>query len=123
MGHTISSDIRYLRLTLRIPEDRQIKSFVDITQMFKCLHPNEKYSSLSFLCLKFLNRKLSKYEQRSNWNRRPLKKTQVHYAALDAFACVLIYNKIKPNYDMLLKDGKITKKVIDKTVISEETTE
>jgi ribonuclease D len=84
-----------------------MKSFIDITQMFKALHPNEKYSSLSFLCLKFLNRKLSKYEQRSNWNRRPLKKTQVHYAALDALACVLIYDKLIPEYVDLLKNGKI----------------
>ena len=82
-----------------------IKSFLDITVMFKSLHPHEKYSSLSFLCLKFLHRKLSKYEQRSNWNRRPLKKTQIHYAALDAFACVLIYNSLIPEYEVFIKTG------------------
>lgn len=75
--------------------------------MFKSLHPNEKFSSLSFMCLKFLQRKLSKYEQRSNWNRRPLKKTQLHYGALDAFACVLIYDKIKDDYHEIVKFGKV----------------
>lgn len=36
-------------------------------------------------------KELSKYEQRSNWNRRPLKKTQSHYAALDAQMCLVLY--------------------------------
>lgn len=79
---------------------------MDITVMFKVLHPNEKFSSLSYMCLKFLHRKLSKYEQRSNWNRRPLKKTQLHYGALDAFSCVLIYDKIKDDYYNMTKHGK-----------------
>jgi ribonuclease D len=95
VGHTISSDIRFLMMTLKIPENKKIQSFLDITQVFKILHPTEKYSSLAFLCLKYLDRKLSKYEQRSNWNRRPLKKTQLHYAALDAYSCVLIYKKMR----------------------------
>lgn len=34
---------------------------------------------------------LSKYEQRSNWNRRPLKRSQSHYAALDAQICLALY--------------------------------
>lgn len=36
-------------------------------------------------------KQLSKYEQRSNWNRRPLKKSQAHYAALDAQICLILY--------------------------------
>jgi ribonuclease D len=92
-----------------MPETMFIQSFIDITQIFKTLNPNEKFSSLSFLCLKFLNRRLSKYEQRSNWNRRPLRKAQIHYAALDAFACVLIYEKLHPEYQELQKHGKLYK--------------
>jgi ribonuclease D len=101
-----------------------IQSFVDITQIFKTLNPNEKFSSLSFLCLKFLNRKLSKYEQRSNWNRRPLRKAQIHYAAFDAFACVLIYDKLFPEYQELLKHGKLYKaKLAVQTITKEKSTE
>jgi ribonuclease D len=95
-----------------------IQSFVDITQIFKTLNPNEKFSSLSFLCLKFLNRRLSKYEQRSNWNRRPLRKAQIHYAALDAFACVLIYEKLLPEYQELQKHGKLYKAKLIKNYVS-----
>lgn len=65
------------------------------------------------MCQKFLHRKLSKYEQRGNWNRRPLKKTQLHYGALDAFSCVLVYDTIKDDYFHLLKHGKLHKKILN----------
>lgn len=67
------------------------------------------------MCQKFLHRKLSKYEQRGNWNRRPLKKTQLHYGALDAFACVLIYDKIKDDYYHMTKHGKSHKILLKST--------
>ena len=37
---------------------------------------------------------LDKYEQKSNWDLRPLKQSQKHYAALDAIVCVKIYKKL-----------------------------
>jgi len=37
---------------------------------------------------------LSKGEQCSNWAKRPLRKSQLHYAALDAFICLKIYQEI-----------------------------
>ena len=36
-----------------------------------------------------LKKKLCKGETLSNWERRPLRSSQVHYAALDA--CIMIY--------------------------------
>ena len=41
----------------------------------------------------FLGKKLSKFEQCSNWENRPLRKAQIHYAAMDAFIMVKIYEK------------------------------
>jgi len=37
---------------------------------------------------------LSKIEQLSDWNRRPLRKAQIHYAALDAFILIILYEKL-----------------------------
>ena len=76
--------------TFPMGQNRDIKSFIDIVKIFKEMHPGSKYTSLSYMCDVILGRKLSKYEQRSNWNRRPLKKTQIHYAISDAYACILL---------------------------------
>ena len=57
----------------------------------------EKAPSLKDLCLKFLGKKLCKYEQCSNWENRPLRKRQLHYAALDALVCVSLYKKMTNN--------------------------
>ena len=54
----------------------------------------EKAPSLKDLCLRFLGNKLCKYEQCSNWDNRPLKKRQLHYAALDAIVCISLYKKL-----------------------------
>ena len=54
----------------------------------------EKAPCLKELCQKFLGNKLCKYEQCSNWENRPLKKRQLHYAALDAIVCISLYKKM-----------------------------
>lgn len=38
---------------------------------------------------------MSKYEQISNWKLRPLRKAQIHYAAMDAFIVAQIYIKLE----------------------------
>ena len=93
MGHTVQGDIRFLEKTINI-EAKEVKGFVDLAKIFKEKFPNELQYSLAFMCEKLLFKKLSKYEQRSNWNRRPLKKTQLHYAALDAAVCLEIYEAL-----------------------------
>ena len=49
--------------------------------------------SLKDIVKKMFNKSLSKYEQCSGWNNRPLRRAQLHYAALDAFALIKIYKK------------------------------
>lgn len=63
-----------------------------------------KHISLTFLSIKknlkikiinviknLKERELSKGDQFSNWNARPLRKSQIHYAALDAFVCIQLF--------------------------------
>ena len=54
----------------------------------------EKAPSLKIMCEKILGKKMCKYEQCSFWEKRPLKKSQLHYAALDALICISIYKKL-----------------------------
>jgi len=54
----------------------------------------KKAGSLKDMCKEFLGSNLCKYEQCSNWENRPLKKRQLHYAALDAIVCVSLFKKM-----------------------------
>lgn len=65
----------------------KFRSFVDLAELFKERYPNEQQSSLSFITFSLTGKHISKYEQRSNWNSRPLRKCQLHYAAMDAYIC------------------------------------
>jgi len=51
--------------------------------------------------INLLERPMSKYEQMSNWNKRPLRKSQIHYAAFDAFILLKIYDIMK---DTIIKN-------------------
>lgn len=43
----------------------------------------------------FLGKPLCKAEQRSGWTKRPLRKRQVHYAALDAYVEILLWDRMQ----------------------------
>ena len=54
----------------------------------------EKGQPLKELTKKIFGKPLCKYEQCSNWNLRPLSKCQIHYGALDAIVCIMLYKKL-----------------------------
>ena len=54
----------------------------------------EKGQPLKNLTEKIFGKSLCKYEQCSNWNARPLSQCQIHYGALDALVCIMIYKKL-----------------------------
>ncbi|GAW81632.1 3'-5' exonuclease domain containing protein [Plasmodium gonderi] len=62
-----------------------------------CLnHTTDKlyFKSLNDLCYKFLNKKLNKQLQLSNWSKRPLTKGQVVYAGIDSYALIMIEQRL-----------------------------
>mmetsp|Transcript_2085 Transcript_2085/g.3687 ORF Transcript_2085/g.3687 Transcript_2085/m.3687 type:complete len:82 (-) Transcript_2085:73-318(-) len=50
---------------------------------------------LSNACSHLLGQSLSKREQVSNWERRPLRQSQQHYGALDAWILIPMFRKLK----------------------------
>ena len=49
---------------------------------------------LKDIAQRFLSRPLCKAEQRSGWDKRPLRKRQMHYAALDAYVEILLWDRM-----------------------------
>lgn len=96
-------------------EREKFQSFVDIAEIFRDKYPGEIQSSLAFITYSLTGKYISKYEQRSNWNRRPLRKAQAHYAAMDAYMCEVLYEKLCSEGDHELNLGEGTDKK-EKTV-------
>lgn len=84
LGQSIHNDLEKLNETfgLKLEED---SSYVNIEHFFQ-------KSSLQKTAMFLFNKKFCKYEQCSNWLARPMLKTQLHYAALDAGILVMIYD-------------------------------
>ena len=57
----------------------------------------KKAKGLKYMCSEVLGIEICKYEQCSFWENRPLKQSQMHYAAIDALVCVSLYKKIINN--------------------------
>lgn len=85
IGHSFIGDIKVFKNTFNanVPE---LHSLVDIS------HQHHK-KSLASITEKIFLKKMCKFEQTSNWARRPLRKTQLHYGSLDAIVCYHLYLK------------------------------
>ena len=73
----------------------KVKMF-DITELYSSKY-NMACPSFSKVCEKLFGKPLCKFEQCSNWEKRPLRKSQLHYAALDALLCCKIYKTLNEN--------------------------
>ncbi|MCA1980608.1 MAG: 3'-5' exonuclease domain-containing protein 2 [Calditerrivibrio sp.] len=91
VGSGIKDDLRKIRESFG--SSVEPKSFVDIQQMVKSF--NLKKFNLRFLTALFLNKRIIKSSQTSNWERYPLTEKQQIYAATDAWICLKIYKEIK----------------------------
>ena len=69
---------------------------IDLIDLYQYKYLN-KPQGLKNMCKDILGINLCKYEQCSFWENRPLKQSQLHYAALDALVCVSLYKKLINN--------------------------
>lgn len=68
---------------------------IDTCSLFKAIYPKERYSNLAHICKIILKKEICKQQTLTNWARRPLRENQLHYAAMDAFCVIKIYEVLK----------------------------
>jgi len=113
VGHTLSADLEILRNDQVSDSELVIRNHLDLPKAFKGLYPELKQSSLAYICEKITKKPMSKYEQISNWNKRPLRKAQLHYGAMDAYILLKIYEEMK---QLLVEMGEDIEKYIDSSI-------
>jgi ribonuclease D len=70
---------------------------LDASFLYKKLFPDYKESggfSLANVVQRLTGKKLCKVEQMSNWEKRPLRESQKHYAALDSWILIEVVEKL-----------------------------
>lgn len=75
---------------------RVVKSVVEVNDLSVALIGGGGHYPLSLqkLVFLYLHRKLTKTQQTSNWNRRPLAASQLHYAAADALVLIHLFDEL-----------------------------
>lgn len=114
LGYGVKNDVQLL-VSMCFSNEKDIQKFeriLDLCEFFKKVRvshpdvmgkieatPDPDYAyaplkGLSHICSTVLGKPLSKDEQFSDWERRPLRENQIMYAALDAFCLLLLYEKL-----------------------------
>jgi len=88
VGCGLKNDLAELKI-----ENKYLNTFIDIQVLAK--QRGIQQVSLQSLCMSILNKKINKKEQLSNWAAKKLTKKQLLYAATDAYACLLIFDRLK----------------------------
>ncbi len=94
IGSGISDDLKKIEELFKFQIEKD--SFIDIQKIVKKFHLPK--SNLKFLSAYFLNKRIIKSSQTSNWDKHPLTPKQMLYAATDAWICLKIYQKIQETY-------------------------
>ncbi len=104
VGLSLHDDIHSLtRLLVNSSTKLKIGSFVDLQNLVKEIGIEDM--SLQKLYANFFHQKISKRQQLSNWESEVLTEKQKNYAAIDAWACINIYeefNRLKQTGDYQL---------------------
>lgn len=100
IGHTFTSDVKCLRSTFK-DRPMEFANVINIDNVF--VEGNRKFG-LAQIVKKVYDKEFSKYNQQSNWKRRPLRRSQIHYGALDAVATLNILLQVRKDGSPLVEN-------------------
>ena len=108
-------------LALRELGEFEPGTFIDLQDMVREIGIEDQ--SLVKIYANLFGERISKADRLSNWERDNLKDTQMIYAAIDAWACVQIYEEVlrlkaTGDYELVVREEDI-KQEHDETNISE----
>jgi ribonuclease D len=94
VGHTLEADLNE-DVTKLFGYTEKVKcQKIDICPIFKKLYPGQR-AGLAFISKTVLGKQICKEYTLTNWDRRPLFRNQLHYAALDAEVVLKIWDILK----------------------------
>jgi ribonuclease D len=89
---------------------KEFNNIIDLQVIFKERYKLQNQPGLGKICEIYFGKTLNKTETCSDWMKRPLRKAQVTYAAIDARILLLIQKKMKEKE----KDDNAIKALIKK---------
>lgn len=107
LGFDLATDLKVLARSFpQMDCFKRVCGSLDLQKVWKRLGPGNELSSLSKLCELHLGKPLDKRVRMSNWERRPLSNSQLHYAALDAQCLIPLYRSLKglPNFEVVARE-------------------
>ena len=101
LAHTFESDIKVFQEFFNNEKPFEVNNLICVEN----LENSSQKIGLASLCKKYLLKRICKVEQMSAWNNTPLRRAQVHYAALDAAILLRLFEVMREKDKIMFSEN------------------